>query len=214
MRDTRPGRLNRVVALLASVACILLGLVACARDEAWAEQAIQASRIKGGLCVVLGLADAESAAAIARDGTFLVHCLFADAAGVDAARQALTAKRLYGRASVERWDADTLPYGDNLVSLLIVIDPGKATEAERLRVLRPGGEMIVRQGEKFAATTKPRPQGVDEWTHWRHGPDRNPVSADRVVDVPERVQWLATSAASGGGPRRPGRASPGPWWCC
>ena len=197
MRDTRPGRLNRGIAMLALVAYVLLELGACetALGDTWAEQAIQASRIKGGLCVVLGSADAGLAAAIARDGTFLVHCLSADAAAVDAARQSLTAKRLYGRVSVERWDADMLPYSDNLVSLLIVIDAGKATEAERLRVLRPGGEMLARQGEKFAATLKPRPQGVDEWTHWRHGPDRNAVSNDRVVDVPEHVQWLAASTA-------------------
>ena len=202
MRDTRPASLNRGIALLAQAACVLLGLMACgtARGEAGAQEAIQASRIKGGLCVVLGSADADLAAAIAGDGTFLVHCLSADAAAVDVARQTLAAKGLYGRASVERWNADTLPYVDNLVSLLVVIDPGKTTEAGRLRVLRPGGEMLARVAAatgKFAATGKPRPEGVDEWTHWRHGPDRNAVSGDRVVDVPEGVQWLASSGAIG-----------------
>ncbi|MCX5676371.1 MAG: PQQ-binding-like beta-propeller repeat protein [Planctomycetota bacterium] len=184
-------------ASLARALCAALAIVACAPSlgRAGVEEALRSSRIKGGLCVILGPADAELAASIAADGCFLVHCLSADAGRVDAARQALAARRLYGRVSVEQWDRETLPYADNLVSLLIVLDAGKVTEEERLRVLRPGGESIARQGESFATALKPRPAGTDDWTHWRHGPDRNPVSADRLVDVPERIQWLAASSA-------------------
>ena len=91
----------------------------------------------------------------------------------------------------------SLPYVDNLVSLLVVLDPGKVGREELLRVLRPDGEMLVQQGDRFVSTIKPRIAGTDEWTHWRHGPDRNAVSQDKLVDVPRRVQWLFTSAAVG-----------------
>ena len=104
---------------------------------------------------------------------------------------------LYGRVSVEAWTQPGLPYVDNLVSLLVVLDPGKVGREELLRVLRPDGEMLVKQGERFVSTVKPRIAGTDEWTHWRHGPDRNAVSQDKLVDVPRRVQWLFTSAAVG-----------------
>jgi outer membrane protein assembly factor BamB len=32
-------------------------------------------------------------------------------------------------------------------------------------------------------------EGTDDWTHWWHGPDNNPVSADRAYTMPESIQW-------------------------
>ena len=29
--------------------------------------------------------------------------------------------------------------------------------------------------------TKPQLNGVDEWSHWEHGPGNNPVSTDEVI---------------------------------
>jgi hypothetical protein len=139
----------------------LVAAAGVSRGQPGLEQALRDSRIQGGLCVVLGSADAELAARIANAGPFLVHCLAADGAKVAAARQTLLARGLYGRVSVEAWHGRDLPYADNLVSLLIVLEGGMAGEAERLRVLRPGGQMIIRQAGGFAATTKPRPAGKD-----------------------------------------------------
>lgn len=151
---------------------------------------LEKSPIKGGLCVIVGTADPRLAADVARSGTFLVECLSTDAKQVDAAREALLKERLYGRVTARTWAGDSLPYADNLVSLLIVIQAGGIGEAESLRVLRPFGEMVVRQGTEFRRVVKPMAEGMDEWTHWRHGPDRNPVSSDKLVDVPDRIQWL------------------------
>ena len=59
----------------------------------------------------------------------------------------------------------------------------------------------------WARVTKPPLEGVDEWTHWEHGPDNNPVSTDTVIKAPYRTQWLglplyigmpAISTAAGG----------------
>ncbi|HEX7897575.1 MAG TPA: PQQ-binding-like beta-propeller repeat protein [Planctomycetota bacterium] len=38
---------------------------------------------------------------------------------------------------------------------------------------------------------------MDDWSQWRHGADRNPVSNDRIVDVPRRVQWLSLQGKDG-----------------
>ena len=38
---------------------------------------------------------------------------------------------------------------------------------------------------------KPPLQGIDEWTHWEHGPDNNPVSSDSVIRAPYMTQFLA-----------------------
>ena len=91
------------------------------------------------------------------------------------------------------------------------------TWAEVLRVLRPRGKAIfgpvpseqakqvrawpaelgkamatVREDKlgTFAEITKPPLEGVDEWTHWYHDPDNNPVSTDTVIRAPYMIQWL------------------------
>jgi outer membrane protein assembly factor BamB len=32
--------------------------------------------------------------------------------------------------------------------------------------------------------------GADDWTHWWHGPDNNPLSDDHVFTSPETIQWM------------------------
>ncbi|RJP20938.1 MAG: hypothetical protein C4527_24110 [Candidatus Omnitrophota bacterium] len=44
----------------------------------------------------------------------------------------------------------------------------------------------------WAKITKPPLTGVDEWSHWEHGPDNNPVSTDAVIKAPYMTQWLGT----------------------
>jgi len=42
----------------------------------------------------------------------------------------------------------------------------------------------------WALVTKPPLAGVDDWTHWEHGPDNNPVSTDTVIKAPYMTHWL------------------------
>jgi len=42
----------------------------------------------------------------------------------------------------------------------------------------------------WAQFSKPLPSGVDDWTHWYHGPDNNTVSRDTVLKYPYLIQWL------------------------
>jgi len=39
--------------------------------------------------------------------------------------------------------------------------------------------------------SKPALEGVDDWSHWEHGPDNNPVSTDQVIKAPYLTQFLA-----------------------
>ena len=39
--------------------------------------------------------------------------------------------------------------------------------------------------------TKPWPAGIDEWTHYLHGPDNNAVAEDTVVEPPRYMQWVS-----------------------
>ena len=158
-------------------------------------QTLRESQVKGGLCVIVGNCEMQFAEEIARNNPYLVHCLVADEAKAGAA--ALRDPKLYGLVSIEHWRGPGLPYADNLVSLLIVLENGKTARAELLRVLRPGGELVVKESDRFTVTTKPRPKEMDDWTHWRHGADRNPVSKDSLVDVPQGIQWILSSTAIG-----------------
>ena len=90
---------------------------------------------------------------------------------------------------------------------------------EVLRVLRPEGVAVVgnsdqeagqslaatlaawSEGQKtesteklpgtFAFLRKPGMEGADDWSHWEHGPDNNPVSSDQVIKAPYMTQFMA-----------------------
>ena len=42
----------------------------------------------------------------------------------------------------------------------------------------------------WATITKPAPAGVDDWSHWEHRPDNNPVSEDTIIKAPYMTKWL------------------------
>jgi len=44
----------------------------------------------------------------------------------------------------------------------------------------------------WAVITKPALEGADDWSHWEHGPDNNPVSVDSVIRAPYMTKWLGT----------------------
>lgn len=170
---------------------ILLGAGLASPLSAGAEPILGQTPIRGGLCVVLAAGDAALPASFVQDKAtpFVVHALEPDPAKAAAARQQLMEQGLYGRVSVEDWNETTLPYADNLVSLLVVAGPCKIPMTELLRVVRPLGEIFGKEGGEWKRVVKPWPEGMDEWSHWRRGPDGNPVSKDRFVDVSARIQW-------------------------
>jgi len=184
-------------------------------DEAGhlARQILNAAEVRGGLVVHLGCGDGRITAALRAGEGFLVHGIDADPAVVAAAQEHIDAQGLYGPVSVECRSDSALPYADNLVNLLVVSqNEGGVSSEEMLRVLAPEGVALV-SGSNSESTTpgdeqtaarrveiggkpwhvirKPWPAEIDEWTHWLHGPDGNPVAADRVVGLPRRAQWVA-----------------------
>jgi outer membrane protein assembly factor BamB len=154
------------------------------------------SRIRGGLAVLAGPADPRSVAAFAREAPFLLHWL-APAEAVGPAREAFLRDRLHGKITVESCKGPGLPFADELVSLLLLADPALVPPGEARRATRPGGEIWTLKNGRWTMEARPRPPEIDEWTHWRHGPDRNPVSKDRRVEIPRRIQWLSLQGKEG-----------------
>jgi len=169
--------------------------------------------VTGGLCVQVGSDDLAVALELARTGRVLVEILDTDAAKVERARKQIHSEGLYGLISVNRWaSGKPLPYAENLVNLVLIEEGREVPLAEAVRVLRPAGVVLakgggapgsalreagledvqtVRAGGDWTLGRKPWPAEMDQWSHSRHGPDGNAVSADQLVGPPQRIRWLA-----------------------
>jgi outer membrane protein assembly factor BamB len=177
-----------------------------------AAQILEATGVSGGLIVQVGCGDGRLTAALGANDRSVVQGLDAVEANVAAARTHIQSLGLYGKASARQWESQRLPYGDNLVNLLVISRGGRAAAGEIERVLAPQGSALV-EGQLDAAGTnlvaqssadldgwtryvKPRPKDIDEWTHYLHDPGNNAVADDDRVGPPKHLQWKA-----------------GPTWC-
>ena len=159
--------------------------------RALAGEILEATGVKGGLIVHCGCGNGELTVALRAADSYVVHGLDADAANVEKAREHIRALGLYGKVSAERWRGDGLPYVDNLVSLLVCENLPGLPMPEVLRVLAPGGVAYTREAGKWTKTVKPRPEGIDDWTHSFYDASNNAVARDTVVAPPYHMQWLA-----------------------
>ncbi|MFZ5831551.1 MAG: PQQ-binding-like beta-propeller repeat protein [Planctomycetota bacterium] len=50
---------------------------------------------------------------------------------------------------------------------------------------------LIEQHGRWVRLRKPWPAEIDQWTHYLHGADGNPVAQDDVVGPPARYQWIA-----------------------
>ncbi|MBX9677855.1 MAG: PQQ-like beta-propeller repeat protein [Gemmataceae bacterium] len=166
-----------------------------AQPEPTANEIRKQTGIDTGICVLLGFGDAELAADLTQGGRMVVQCLLREKQ-VPAVRRTLEKRGVYGFASADRLPTShRLPYADNLVSLIVCDLDALADQTPRrdelLRVLRPRGVLHSRQKGAWTTTVKPMPKDMDEWTHFHHGPDGNPVSQDEQVGPPTGLQWIA-----------------------
>ena len=207
---------TKQIAYLLSFAFVLA--VGAQTPEALRKSSVVSS-MAGGICVLVGPVDAELATAIAKQGPFVVHCLARTEAQRDALRAELRKRGLYGNVSVDLYTPGRLPYRENLVNAVLVSRGVDLKPGEALRVLAPLGTMAYETGRDaqyreviatikemstvsskvnmdsdWAMATKLWPKDIDEWGHFLHGADGNPVAQDTVVGPPRRYQWL-------GGPR-------------
>ena len=183
--------------LLIAVAVLLCARLAVADT---AEEIVEASKLKGGLAVVVGCDASTLPTQLSRNG-FVVQMLDTDAKEVAKTRETLLADGLHGKVSAITFDGAHLPYIDNLVNLLL-IENGKSDvpDEELQRVLAPRGVLVSkaesanwnldaqRMGDWFVYR-KPVPETIDDWPMHMYEPGNNAVSRDRLVGPPKRLQW-------------------------
>ena len=77
----------------------------------------------------------------------------------------------------------------------IIASTGGTTAEQLRRWARAGkaGDVKIRQtdGGAWLTLSKPPLEGADDWSHWEHSPDNNPVSTDTVIKAPYMTQFLA-----------------------
>jgi len=175
------------------IVCLVIVMGSAALDAADLKpaEALEAGGVKGGLVVHLGCGDGKLTPALRANDSCLVHGLDADAKNVSTARERIAKTKLSGKITFDVLRSNSLPYIDNLVNLIAAEDMGGISTAEAMRVLRPKGVLYVREGDKWTAKVKPRPVGIDDWTHFLHSASGNPVSNDTVVAPPRHMQWTA-----------------------
>ena len=184
-----------------------------------AEKTVELVGIDRGLCAVIG-ADQDLLARLVVSTKLLVHVREPNADKVAELRGLAEQIGVeIDRIVLDHESIGKLPYADNLVDVLLATAPdvlASLPASEVLRVLRPEGRAIVcatrgtpkEKLQQWAGSTpgakewtdelgawlalaKPPLKGADEWSHWEHGPDNNPVSTDQVIKAPYLTQFLA-----------------------
>ncbi len=149
---------------------------------------VEDSGLRGGVVVHLNCGDGRATAQMAADNDCLIHGLDRDAGNISKARTYLRSKNLCGRVSVARYDGKSLPYGDNMINLLVADRLGDLPREEVMRVLTPKGTAIIGGTQ----TVKPWPKDIDTWPQYLNKADNNAVAMDSVAGPPRRIQWLDT----------------------
>ncbi len=174
--------------LCLAVGCVLaFSTMACA--DAPAREMVRQTGLTGGLIVQLGCDTAVEVTRLGqlrRCGSFLVQGLDTDPATV--AKLCVNFARQYrdGTVTTGTFDGTHLPYVDNLVNLLVAESLGPCPMSEVMRVLAPGGAAWI----NGKMTIKPRPETIDQWTHYLHGPGNNAVADDNQIGPPRFTQWI------------------------
>ena len=154
---------------------------------------LDTAHVTGGFVVHLGASDGELTAALQTSKAIQVQGLVNDAATLEAARKAVHAADKYGDVAVVQFAGSELPYIDNLVNLIVVEDQGAVSDDEVLRVLVPNGVVLKKDASgHWAKTVKPRPDNIDEWSHYLHDASGNAVAHDDVVNSPRHLQWVGS----------------------
>jgi len=176
------------------LAIVLLGGANACAAETPPQQAramLEASGVQGGFIVHVGCGAGDLTGALRADDRYVVHGLDTDPARVAAARKRLAERGACGQVSVARFDGRHLPYVHDTVTLVVAENLGGVPMEEVLRVLAPEGVAYVREGGAWTKTVKPRPDDIDEWTHYLHDAGNNSVAEDRRVGSPRSLRWVA-----------------------
>jgi outer membrane protein assembly factor BamB len=164
----------------------------------------------GGVFVVVGCGDKAApalAVELAQNGNTLIQALATTSQELKQFQKAIAQGNVKGLVSAEQVDIADLSYRDNLINVMIIMDPEKAaaaglTNAKAMKFISPLGKLVTTVKGKWKITEKPMPQTMDTWTHHRHSANGNPLSKDKVFDLPIGYRWNAGLPMNFNNPQR------------
>ena len=133
------------IAMLPTVVGVDAGAQAAQNTSGTAAAALRAAGRDRGLCLVIGEADGELTAALAKGSRMYVQGCTRNARAVAAARGALVKAGVVARSSIVLREDRGLPYADNLLNLVVSFNLGSTglKVEEVLRVLAPCGVAVL-----------------------------------------------------------------------
>lgn len=180
-------------AILAT-AVSFLSIVCASETGGVAGELLDQIGTKQGVCAFVGLPESGGADAVvelAKESELLIYVQSSSADEVAAMRGAAAKAKLLGkRIWVDQGDNATIQLAGNSVDAVFIGpsaqgDAGTSKE-EMLRVLHPRGKGFI--GKEV--TTKPVPEGLDDWSHPYHRADNNTQSTDQLARYPYMTQFL------------------------
>ena len=176
------------------LSCVWVALCTAAASQEPPVDLLAKTHLGGGLVVHVGATDGRIETRLAEQGVYLVHGLALDDEACGR-RAGIAAEGLYGLAAVAVWsDRRRLPYAANLTAAVICDVDGLGAAApgnsELTRIVAPEGALLLKTGGRWQVTRKPRPAAMDDWGHFDHGADGNPVSQDLLVAPVRQQQWI------------------------
>ena len=157
-----------------------------------AQSIVKTTGVQGGLILHLGTGNGRQSAALRVNNRYQVHGLDRDSARLKAARDFIKSTGQYGDVAVDLLTGNSLPYIENLFNLVVVDDAMGIPADEIMRVLAPNGVVWQKIDGKWTARKKPRPDNIDEWTHYLHDASGNAVAHDEVAGPPRHMQWVGS----------------------
>ncbi|WP_197231242.1 outer membrane protein assembly factor BamB family protein [Novipirellula artificiosorum] len=157
-----------------------------------AARIVEESEVTAGFFVHLGAGDGKLTSALGAGETVQIHGLVRDASQLASTRASVFAAGQYGNIAFDHFDATELPYVDNLVNLFVSEDLGDVSIEEVTRVLTPNGVAMIKNDDRWTRLVKPRPDSIDEWSHYLHDASGNSVAHDDVVAPPRHLQWVGS----------------------
>jgi len=115
--------MNIAKPIITTLTCLaVLSVAASAKAEVSHRDLLAASGVKGGLVTCIGCDDPQLLVDLGKAGPYLVQGLDTDASKVEAAKKLIQSKGIYGKVAADVFDGETLPYVDNLVNLLVILE--------------------------------------------------------------------------------------------